>query len=88
MAFCLRQVFAPRVESVTFEQEAVRGFVLFEREGDRVCEGLHVLRVFDYRQPFAVFVRANVLQPFQHLVSLNVNTTFGAEEIGKHRVPD
>jgi hypothetical protein len=32
---------------VTFEQEAVRGFVLFEREGDRVCEGLHVLRVFD-----------------------------------------
>ena len=88
MALCLGQVFSPRVKPVAFDEKTVRRCVFIQCSGYRVCKGLHVLRVLHDWQPFAMLVRADALQSFQHLVVFDVNTTCGAEEIGEHRVPN
>ena len=68
VAHRLRQRLAPSVHSVATEKECMRGRMIGERRSNDLGQALHVLVVFEDRDPLPVLVRRHALESLQHLV--------------------
>ena len=69
------------------QQERVRLGEPVERLADALREPRHVLIVGQNRNPFAVIVRPDAVQPFEHLVAFDREAARGRVKIGEHGGP-
>src|SRR5438132_9788388 len=88
MPFCLCQILAPGIKSVSPQQEPMSVSVVLEQLADILRQRGHILRVLDNRQPRAMLVSLDALESFQHLVTFDRESTWGCIDIGKYRTPD
>ena len=91
----LGEVFAPRVEPVAREQEAMKGLPrgvapVGSRESiaDSLREFVHVLAVSEYGHFLKGFVRADALKALEHFVAFDPQTASRQVAVGENRAPD
>src|SRR5262249_35907929 len=88
MTFRFRKVSAPSVESMALEQEAMAPRKFVQRGRDYFTESSHVLRVLDYRQPLLLLMRLNSVEPLQHFVAADFNSSPRRECLRQNIAPD
>src|SRR5882672_9626190 len=69
MTSCLRKIVAPGVQAVLAQQKGVRCWKSLERHLHLTSEALHILVVFQNRQPLGVLVRGHAFEALEHLVT-------------------
>ena len=88
MTSCLRKIVAPGVQPVLPQQKGVRCWKSLERPLHLTGEALHILVVFQNRQPLGVLVRSHAFEPLEHLVAGDGQTPLPRMHIRQDRAPD
>ena len=83
----LRQRLAPSVHSVAAKKECMARRMLDERLPHLAGKPLHVLVVFEDRNPLAVLVRRDAVETLQHLVAFDGETARRRVTVGEQRAP-
>src|SRR6267154_6511279 len=63
------QARTPSIKPMLLQKKTMNAGVRLKRFRNAVAQFDHVLRVLENRQPLAVFMRSNALQPLEHFVS-------------------
>src|SRR5437763_2756349 len=69
MTSCLGKIVAPSVQPVLPQQKGVRRWKSLERLLHLTSEALHILVVFQNRQPLDMLVGGHAFEPLEHLVA-------------------
>jgi len=88
MTSCLRKVVAPCVQAVLPQQKGVRCWKSLERFLHLTSKPLHILVVFQNRQPLGVLVRSHAFEALEHLVAGDGQTPLPRMHIRQDRAPD
>ena len=88
MTSCLRKIVAPGVQAVLSQKKGVRGWKSLERLRHLTSEALHILVVFQNRQPLGVLVRGHTFEALEHLVAGDGQTPVRRMHIRQDRAPD
>ena len=87
MALGFGQVVSPSVQAMAAKQEAVNGGIALQQRLDFLCQLRDVLGIFDDGKDFAMYMRVDVAQAFEHLESFERHGAIGGENVGKQRAP-
>ena len=88
MTSCLRKIVAPRVQAVLPQQKGVRCWKSFERPLHLTSEALHILIVFQNRQPLGVLVRGHAFEPLEHLIAGDGQASLPGMYVRQDRAPN
>src|SRR5205809_6940905 len=81
------ELFAPRVQSMAPDQEAMKVCIFSQQKRGLRRERLHVLAIFKDRQPLTVLVRADAVQTLEHFVAFDEESTLSHVIIPEDRAP-
>ena len=84
----LRKIVTPSVQAVLPQQKGVRCWKSFERPLHLTSEALHILVVFQNRQPLGVLVRGHAFEPLEHLVAGDGQAPLPRMHVRQDRAPD
>ena len=87
MTSCLHKIVAPGVQPVLAQQKGVRCWKSLERPLHLTGEVLHILVVFQNRQPFGVLVRSHAFEPLEHLVAGDGQAPLPRVHVRQDRAP-
>lgn len=85
MPFRLRKFLSPSIKPMPAQEEAVQSRLLRENFRYGLREPLHVLRILEDWQPFAMLVGCYASESLQHFVAFEQHSPFRGADFGKDR---
>lgn len=85
---CLGKIVAPSVQPVLPQQKGVHRWKSLERLLHLTSEALHILVVFQNRQPLGVLVGGHAFEALEHLVAGDGQTPLPRMHVRQDRAPD